>query len=275
MRRILVFVLVLMLLPFAFAEQDFLVVDPDSEDGLEWVKEVPAGYAQVLERIAAQDSKAAKAKTVYFHPDGDGCWVFCRTKADVYHAGSFWYVNGDNAQHLGSGKDIWSWEFLPGMGVFHCATGEPERRRINAAIAVDGVPVLLDVPEEIVYLYGMAGGSALAGMVDINVYDYVFLTVDGTSFRELEAVPMDPAEFTALPGAQEILMELAEDIPSTRTATFLQRDNGIITMNVEHDDGTVQHAYLWVQDGSLRCMRGWENEIALFDGAGSAKLLGE
>lgn len=273
MRRILVFVLVLMLLPFALAEQAFLVVDNGVPS--DWGDGIPAGYEDVLACIARSDAAAAKAGSVYFYPDGDGCWVFCRTKADVYHAGSFWYVNGDNAQHLGSGKNIWQWDFFPGEGVFYCEIGKPENRKLNAAIAVDGAPVLLDVPEEIVYLYGMAGGSALAGMVDINVYDYVFLTVDGTSFRELEAVPMDPAEFTALPGAQEILMELAEDIPSTRTATFLQRDNGIITMNVEHDDGAVQHAYLWVQDGGLRCMRGWENEIALFDGAGSAKLLGE
>lgn len=274
MRRILALVLILMLLPVALAaEQSFLVVG--NGVAIEWVNEIPTGYGGVLAAIARSDAKAAEAGDINFYPDGDGCWVFCRTKADVYQTGSFWYVNEDTAHHLGSSKNIWYVDFFPGEGVFYSAIGKPESRVLNAAIAVDGAPVLLDLPEEIIYFHAMNKGTALCGMPDKGDYDYAFFTVDGTSLRELEAEPMESAEFTALPGAQEILIELSEFAPSIHTVTFLKRSNGIITLNAEYDDGTVRHGYFWIEDGSLQCERGWESEIALFDGPGSAKLLGE
>lgn len=266
MRRILALVLLLMLLPAALAAQTFLVLD----NGLpsNWLKKIPAGYEDVLAGIARVDAKAAKSENVYFYPDGDGCWVFCRTKADVFQTGSFWYVNGENVYHLGSSKDVWDQDYFTGEGVFYSAIGEPENRTINAAIAVDGVPKLLKIPENIVHLHGMNEGKALCGMVDTHDYDYRFLTVDGDTLRELEPVPMEPSEFTALPGAQEMLIELTETNPRLQSASFLRYDNGIITLNAELDDGTWQHGYFWVAYGTLQTERGWEFEISLLDGTG-------
>lgn len=267
MRKTMVWILILLLLPFAMAEQRILVVE--NNRAYEWMDEIPDGYGDVIAKIAAQDASAAKAGIINFYPDEDGCWAFCRTKTGLRHEGSFWYVGGEQAYPLGSIKDIYNWDFFPGEGVFYCATGDIDHREVNVAIAGENGPVLLEAPEEITYLYGMGGGRFICGMRGAHNYDYAFLTVEGDRLVEMPAETLDPAGFNAIPGAQDFLMELTDYYPSVCSVSFLIRENGAITANVTHDDGRLVHGYLWSEADGLHWERGWENEIALLDGHGT------
>lgn len=263
MRRIFAFVLVLMLLPFAWAEQSYLV------QGSEWTQELPEEYRPVLEKIEALDAAAVKAQSIYLYPEGEDCWVFCRTKADVFHEGTFWYVNGENAYALGGGSKIWQWEYFPGGKVFYCAMGETKDRKVYAAIASGDAPVMPEVPSGIVSLLGMANGQILCGIMEDRESDYVFLTVDNGELCEVRGVPMDPAGFLSVSGAQAMLSGIREWYGADCTLTsFLYRSTGVITLNFDFS-GKTMHAYVWIADGSMQSQTGWEGETVLFDGEGS------
>lgn len=271
MRRIFVLVLVLMLLSFGCAEQSYIVRDPPEWSyGSDIMDELPAEFRPALERIAAKDAAVAKAKHVYIYPEGDGCWMFCRTKSGVYHAGTFWYDNGETAYALGHGSDIFNWYYFSGERVFYCTMGDKDSRKLYAAIAVDGAPVMLDIPAGINALYSLDNGSVLYGYVDEQGYDYAFLTVRDGRFCEVRAVSMDPAGFLGMSGAQAMLADVNEWYGGECTlVSCLYRSNGVITLNFDIN-GAPMHGYAWMGDEGLTTMRGWEGEMALDDGYGSA-----
>ena len=222
--------------------------------------------------------------------------------------GAAWYVSAEGAC-LGKSKAIFKWDFFttqPVAAVFEEDETDGFANRFRSHIEGDteifasntqpgGINKLnawIVTPEDRViepdtgHLIALdATHGALLCLAGKNDLDYCFLCVDGGELKEIAATPIDEATVNGFYGGWELLEELKGDgyAPTgflyrftdplkDNGATDLPAAGGVITVNLEKG-GTEYHAYFYEEPlyGGLYATRGWENEIATFDGPGSAR----
>ena len=215
------------------------------------------------------DPEAANADDIFVFPsrETDGAWVFCCMKHHLISAGEFWYLTGDEAYSLGSGKHFDDWELLNTTPeVFCCSIERLGRNYARASILVDGKPFQLKGAEKLADLREYLG--CMYGRID--GFDYAFLCVDNNELCEVEAIEITMEQYLTLDGAPEILDVLEQHSPGAKVLSILYRSTGVITMNVDTRDGK-QFMHVWKdENGRLVEELSFGDMLALYDGTGTA-----
>lgn len=248
--------------------------------------------ARAIELVKAADEKAEKAKEFWVDPQDDGAWVFYSTKYDSKKAlfeGGFWYVDETQAVSLGDySKSVFSWELCESIPpVYASATGSKDKRRVYAAILKNGKPFLIEGMADLTLLGGVSGSlyGYTAELSEESEFR-VFLGVNDDELVEIAATDIDEALARRLSGMDDILDELAgsEDgfykpgeievveylfrsaIPG-QIKNSMGQVQGSVTLNLLYN-GEQYHTYVFLDDGGeAHATRGWEEEIAIFEGA--------
>ena len=242
------------------------------------------------ELVKAVDAKAQKARQFWVYPEGDGAWVFYGTGYNSKQAlfkGGFWYVTEARQVQLGDyTENVLDWEcFDCEPTVFYSCTLHGGNRHPHAAILKDGAPCEIQDFGTLAELDGYDGCLEGLRAEDLgkDTLHSVFLGVKDDRLVEIAAVPISEAQARRIPGMNAILKELEEGdsvLSGGIAATgFLYRNaapgrfrnakgniQGTVTLLVD-DHGTPGFVYLHIrEDGTIRPDRGWESEIAIWEG---------
>jgi len=214
---------------------------------------------------------------VFLLENGEGAWAFSIDEwVDISHRnGKFWYVTPNGAQLVCEGKMVYFCGLLDAGNtqVFYFSTGEKGERAVTAFAVLDGVPVKLSGAEKFMDLFST--GNALGGMLynedkDVS-FDYCFLAVEEGVLKEVTADELKIDLFLTVPGAKETLEAIEQAYPGWELHHVLFRTTEVATLNYEKD-GEWMHAYFYNTGEGNDAMRGWEDEVVLFEGKGSASF---
>lgn len=273
--------------------------------------EMTAEHAKQIVLNFDADAKAAKEFYVYPSANSYGAWVVYVTgwNADrVYRTGAAWYVSAEGVC-LGKSKAIFNWDFYTTLPVaatfdedetdgfanrfrrhiegdteiFASNTQPGGVSRLNAWIVTPEDRVIELDTGKLIALDSSFG--SLFGLAGKNDLDYCYLCVDKGQLKQITAAPIDEDVVNGFYGASDLLEELRSD--GYEVTGFLYRfsdplkDNGstdlpaaggVITVNLEKG-GAEYHSYFYEEPlyGGLYATRGWEEEIAAFEGSGTVQ----
>lgn len=257
--------------------------------------------------VLEADPGAKDAEEFFLYPSADsyGAWVVYVTGWNpdyVTRAGAAWYVSAEGVL-LGRSKAVLNWHFFttqreydtPGWDsrfrshiegdadIFASRTLPGGESRLNAWIVTPEDRVveldtggLIDLGAEHGALYGLAGKNDL---------DYCFLCVDGGQLKQIAAAPIDEAAVNGFYCGCDLLEELRgrgyevtgflyrfSDPLKDNGTNDLPAAGGVITVNLRRG-GAEYHAYFYEEPlyGGLYATRGWEEEIAVFEGPGTVQ----
>ena len=236
-------------------------------------------YAAAMARLRRADPEAAAADRIDRYSDRQGYWFFCREESEgmsAFASGSLWYVNRKGAHLLYRGDDIVLdfYRYIKDERIFRFETGKSGSRQAFSFIAGSDGPIQLELPDAISDISSLSVDKFACASVEPTPYDCCFLTLRDGKLHELAGVEMELDQFRTIPGAPEVLDSIATEQPTASITNLIWRDNGVITLNFQYDDGKLGHMYTWMDDGALTH---WSAsacgfEIVVEDGLGSIAL---
>lgn len=232
--------------------------------------------AAAMARLRRADPEAADAERVDRYEDREGYWFFCREDPDkmvAYFTGSFWYVNREGAHLLYRGDDIFSLgdTYFKDEHIFTFSTGNGEESHEFVFIAGPEGPVQVEMPDALSYIGALAYDEIPYASVKSSPHDRCFLTVRDGRLCELAAAKATLEQFRMISGASELLDAIAEEHPSAVVTDLLWRDTGVITLNLQYDDGSLAHIDAWYLDYELHYYTD-HGSLVTEEGRGSAVL---
>jgi len=231
-------------------------------------------HAAALARLRLRDPEVFNADLIHCYIDREGFWYFFEDVPegiDAYSAGSLWYVNRKGAYLLYRGDDIFSLSVhhFKDEHIFRFKAGRDESHYFAFNAGADG-PISLDLPDSFVGISGLLSNKNPYALIEPNTADLCLLTIRDGQLCELAAVKMALHQFLTLPSAQDLLDAIAIENPSAEVSDLLWRDNGVITLNLQYDDGRQGHIYIWIEDSVLHTTYSPHGEIVIFEGRATA-----
>lgn len=270
---------------------------------------ISAEQAEQMVLVVDPDAKDAKEFYIYPSADSYGAWVVYITgwnRDKAHYDGAAWYVSAEG-MCLGHSKAIFKWDFFTtqpvaasfeedetdgfanrfrshiegGTEIFASNTQPGGVNRLNAWIVTPEDRVIELDTGGLIALNASYG--ALFGLAGKNDLDYCFLCVDGGKLWQIAAAPIDESAVNSFYGGCDLLEELRgsgyevtgflyrfSDPLKDNGAADLPAAGGVITVNLRFG-GQACHTYFYEEPlyGGLYAARGWENEIAVFEGPGT------
>ena len=255
------------------------------------------------EKLLEADEQAGKSGEVwvYLSSEADAAWVFYATQHDgdeALRTGAAWFISEKECVCLGRSDGVEGWFFFTqqlqpnpvppdgdedfvSVGSYATCGRELFSSRIRKGkttvahlwmVGEDGLPIELDTGNGLTSVE--AYGGILTGKRNVNDDDWVFLHAHDQLYQ-VTAQPVGIEEVKALPGAAAILDELQGAGYAVTDCLYRDMDQSgsgaaAITVNLKQD-GQPFHAYLtrksW--DDDFIVMRGWEDDINIYPGAGT------